>query len=189
MSAVLQITMKSKEPVAEKTYYEAKPAKKVLWIWFFTKAVLPIVLILFFFGWFLALPLSLVMLKTGASLFTTVAIIIAFAAVLILLSFIYLIFLRRTYIYRITNKGIYHKGGILIKREKFVPFFKITNTEASQGILEQVLKLNTLSFQTAGTGGRPMPEIVFEGLIDIENPKKITYHMIEKTRKASRYDE
>lgn len=182
-------TAKGTEDNAEKTYYESKPAAKVLWIWFFTKAVLPVVLIMFFFVWFIAAPVSLLMLKTGTSSFALVVVTAVFAVALILLAFVYLIFLRKTYVYKITNKGIYHKGGILRKREKFVPFFKITNTEASQGIIEQILKLNTLSFQTAGTGGRPLPEIVFEGLEDVENPKKIAYAMIERTRKASKYDE
>ena len=49
-----------------------------------------------------------------------------------------------------------------------------------------MLSISKLGFQTAGAGGRPIPEIVFEGLEDIEKPKKLVYELIEKEKKNSR---
>ncbi len=187
MSAILQITMKSKETAAEKTLYEARPSKKTLILWFLSSLISTLII-----GVFIAAILSGFLLRTFLSVsnpWTIVYIAIGAFILFIFIVLVYNIFLLKTYRYSITSRGLYFRGGIFVKREKLVPFFKITNVEVTQGILEQMLKLKRLSFQTAGTGGRPMPEIVFEGLIDIENPKKITYHMIEKTRKASRYDE
>lgn len=126
----------------------------------------------------------------GFSLFENIGTTIIFIIIgLILIIFIYLVFLWKTYSYKVTDRGIYFKGGIIVRKQKFVPFFKITNVETTQNIIEQMLGINKLGFQTAGTGGRPTPEIVFEGLEDVEKPKQLVYQLIEKAKKSSKYDE
>ena len=128
-------------------------------------------------------------LRTGFSFGWFGRSIVSIIIGLVVIIFLYLIFLWKTYSYKVTDKGIYFKGRIIVRKQKFVPFFKITNVETTQNIIEQMLGINKLGFQTAGTGGQPKPEIVFEGLEDIEKPKQLVYQLIEKTKKSSKSDE
>ena len=149
--------------MAEQTVYKSKPSWKVIIIWIFSKLLLQM-LIYGLFGYFIISRLEFEWFNSYVLLT-----IIGLVAII----FLYLIFLWKTYDYKVTNKGIYFKGGIIVKKQKFVPFFKVTNVEASQNIVEQILGINKIGFQTAGTGGQPKPEIVFEGLEDVEKPKKL----------------
>jgi len=165
--------------MVERTYYESKPSGKVVVTWIFTKLLLSLFMIGFLFG-FIFLGAK----EEGHSLFGNIGIVLAIATGLIILIFIYLVFLWKTYSYKVTDKGIYFKGGIIVRKQKFVPFFKITNVETTQNLIEQMLGINKIGFQTAGTGGQPIPEIVFEGIEDIEKPKKLVYQLMEKSKKA-----
>jgi len=166
--------------MVEQTFYESKPSGKVVVTWIFTKLLL--YLLIYGFVFFITE-------KNGFGLFGNIGTIMLSIIGLILIILVYLIFLWKTYSYKVTDKGIYFKCGIIVRKQKFVPFFKITNVETTQNIIEQMLGINKLGFQTAGTGGRPIPEIVFEGLEDIEKPKQLVYQLIEKAKKSSKYDE
>ena len=175
--------------MAEQTYYESKPSGKVLVTWLFTKLLLYL-LIYGFVIFFVFIELE----SIRSWLFTSSGkIILSIIFVIIAVTFLYLNFLYKTYVYRVTDKGVYFKGGIIVREDKFVPFFKITDVRTSQNIIEQVLGIKKLGFQTAGqTAGRygySKPEIEFEGLEDAEKPKQLVYQLIEKTKKASKYDE
>ena len=175
--------------MAEQTYYESKPSGKVLVTWLFTKLLLYL-LIYGFVIFFVFIELE----SIRSWLFTySGKIILSIIFVIIAVTFLYLNFLYKTYVYRVTDKGVYFKGGIIVREDKFVPFFKITDVRTSQNIIEQILGIKKLGFQTAGqTAGRYgylKPEIEFEGLEDAEKPKQLVYRLIEKTKKASKYDE
>lgn len=174
--------------MAEQTYYESKPSGKVLVTWLFGKLLLYLLMYgLIIFVVFFELPTFWSWLY--AYIGNGLIIIFIIIAVLIL----YLNFLYKTYFYKITDKGVYFKGGIIVKEDKFVPFFKITDVKTSQNIIEQILGIKKLSFQTAGQTadryGHSKPEIQFEGLEDAEKPKQLVYQLIEKTKKTSKYDE
>ena len=119
----------------------------------------------------------------------TPSILLLISVVFIFLTVIYAILLWKTYHYKITDKGVYFKGGLIIRKEKFIPFFKITNAEVTQTIFDQLLGIYSLGIQTAGTGGRSKPEILFGGLIDTEHPKQIIYKFIKSVKKSSKYSE
>lgn len=178
--------------MAEQTYYESKPSGKILVNWLFTK--LSLSLLTFGFVYFIFF-IELESTRIGSWLFTRSLgkIILSIIFVIIAMILLYLNFLYKTYVYRVTDKGIYFKGGIIVREDKFVPFFKITDVKTSQNIIEQILGIKKLGFQTAGqTAGRYgyfKPEIEFEGLEDAEKPKQLVYQLIEKTKKASKYDE
>jgi len=177
--------------MAEHTYYQSKPSRKVIIIWIFTKLLLTVFLFGFIFGYIL-LRIFLDTKEYSRGVFpigNIAIIIISIIIIIVFLSIIYLFFLLKTYSYKISDKGVYFTGGIIVKKQKFIPFFKITNVEASQNLIEQMLGIHKLSFQTAGTGGQPIPEIFFEGLTEIEKPKQLCYQLIERTRKSSKYDE
>ncbi|MBS3101450.1 PH domain-containing protein [Candidatus Woesearchaeota archaeon] len=174
--------------MAERTYYESKPSGKIIVTWLFTKLLLYLLIYGFVFIFiFIELP------NLGSYLSSSMGkTILVGLLVIIVVIFLYLNFLYKTYVYRITDKGIYFKGGIIIKEDKFVPFFKITDVRTSQNIIEQLLGIKKLGFQTAGqTAGRygySKPEIEFEGVEDAEKPKQLVYQLIEKTKKSSKYD-
>lgn len=167
--------------MAEQTSYESKPSCKVVIVWLFTRLLLYLVIYGLILGFFF--------LRNDFNFGWDGSSILFIIIGLIIIIFFYLILLWKTYSYKITDKGIYFKGGIIVRKQKFVPFFKITNVETTQNIIEQILGISKLGFQTAGTGGQPIPEIVFEGLEEIEKPKQLVYRLIEKTKKSSKYDE
>lgn len=167
--------------MAEQTYYESKPSGKVVISWLFTKLLLYLLIYGFAFGY--------VFFRTEFDFGWFSRSFLSIIIGLIVIIFLYLIFLWKTYSYKVTDKGIYFKGGIIVRKQKFVPFFKVTNVETSQNIIEQMLGINKIGFQTAGAGGQPKPEIMFEGLEEIEKPKQLIYQLIEKTKKSSKYDE
>lgn len=150
----------------EKTHWEGKPSWKVVILW--------------------ALYLAVAVLVIGTGLFKISRIVgdifssvFAGFCILVIIFIIYLVFLRKTYCYSITNKKVCFKGGIITKKQKLVPYHKITNVVVSQNILEQVLGISKIGFQTAGIGGKATPEITFEGLVDAEKPKKLVEQFLE----------
>ena len=157
----------------EKTNYESSPDGKIIFKCFFTKLLLYLIILVFI--WFIV----------GSRIFPGInyAQILPIFIGLTFIILIYLIFLSKTYNYKITDRGIYFNGGILLKEQKFVPFFKITNVVTSQNIIEQLLGISQIGFQTAGTGSNYIPEIIFEGIKEIERPKKIALQLMEKNKK------
>ena len=79
-------------------------------------------------------------------------------------------FLRKTYVYYITDKRCVFEGGILRRISHSVTYDKITDVEVSQDIIERALGIATLKIQTAGLGGKDKSELEFVGLTDAESP-------------------
>jgi len=157
----------------ENTIHELRPAPNLLVIWFFTKC-LPLGLI----GLFLGFPILGVLEKFESN--RVANLIITWGAVILVLTalgMVYYIFLRRTYVYYITDKRCVFHGGILRRVERGVPYHKITDVEMSQNIIERILGISSLNIFTPGTGsvcpgsfGGQRAEISFTGLRDNETP-------------------
>ena len=87
---------------------------------------------------------------------------------------IYLIFLRKTYRYIITNRRCIFIGGILKKIERTVPYKKITDIQRSQNIVERMLGIWNVQVFTPGTASmqigqaKAKAELNFDGLINSE---------------------
>lgn len=162
----------------EEIYYEGKPAKKVIVMWIFTK-LLYFLTFLVFFGFSVFLKYSL-----SYSHWFAIGVFVTF-----ILFIIYLYFLQKTYYYKITDKGAYFSGGIIIRKQKFVPSYKITNIVTSQNIIERALGINKIGIQTAGMGGYARPEIVFEGLVNSEEPADILRKMVGSVQRRFKLGE
>lgn len=160
----------------EKVLYEGKPSIRLIWSQGFRAFV--VMLFLFLFFGINTLLLASATNNYGAFWATLIIYILIFALILI-----YLYFLINTYKYKITDKGIYYSGGILTKREKFVPFFKVTNVDVLQTFIDQLLHIKRLGIQTASQGQSNIPEITFQGLESVEKPKEIILKYIEKNSK------
>ncbi len=128
----------------EKVFFEFSPSSKMLIPFALGKALLWMVFIFFLFG--------------GLSLFLLLPVLV--------FSFVWNHFLLKTFRYKVTDKGVYSQGGILMKENKFVPFFKVTDTVVSQDIVSQLFGVWTVGIQTAGAGGNNVPEIQFFGVED-----------------------
>ncbi len=162
----------------EEILHELTPEKNILFIWFFTKALAVGIIggaiafglvgfsgILFTFG--------------GESAFSFIGGIIGaiiLGPILLLLAMVYCEFLRRSYIYYITNQRCVFHGGIIRRVERSVYYHKVTDVEMSQNIIERILDISTLNIFTPGTSSRSADsssqkaEISFVGLRDNESP-------------------
>lgn len=171
----------------EQTYYESKPNRKIVIIWL----LLYFLYFLLICGFiFIGSPFAAAYLL-GSTLGSLLGLFVLIVIIIVIP--LYLNFLYKTYSYKITDKGVYFEGGIIVKEDKFVPFSKITDIRTSQNIIEQIFGVKKLGFQTAGQTtsifGYLKPEIKFEGLEEIERPKQLVYQLIGKTKKTSKYDE
>lgn len=161
----------------EEIIHEMRPARAILVIWFFTKCVIPALFCAFLtFG-----PLSIFgdISAAGRRAGTVRALIAAGAvcSVVWALVLVYCVYLRRTYVYYVTNQRCVFRGGILRRVERSVPYHKVTDVEMSQNIVERMLGISKLSIFTPGTAsvgnspfGGPRAEISFVGLKDSESP-------------------
>ncbi|MHC4394018.1 MAG: PH domain-containing protein [Planctomycetota bacterium] len=177
----------------EAILHELIPAKNILWIWFFAKA----------------LPVGLVGLAVGAAVFVLgevsgiivnfegesdfsfrggIASAIIFGLGFLLLALVYCEFLRRTYVYYITNYRCVFHGGIIRRVERSVHYDKVTDVEMSQNIIERILDISTLNIFTPGTSSRgsdssfQKAEISFVGLKDNESPADTINGILRKFR-------
>jgi len=157
----------------EKVLYESNPSRR-LFLSFGFKSLIVFLLLFLFFG----IDFFAKQQTSQAIVYFCLTFILLF-----LVSLLYLYFLVKSYKYKITDKGIYFSGGIITKREKYVPFFKITNVDVLQTFIDQILGISRLGFQTAGQGASNFPEIKFQGLIDYDKPRKIALKYIEKDSK------
>ncbi len=153
----------------EEIVHELRPKPKLLVIWFFTKCLpwgLGGMFILPIFGDLESSNLKLIIPTVIGALF------------LISLGLTYCTFLRRTYVYYVTNQRCVFHGGILRRVERSIPYHKITDVEMSQNIVERILAISSLNIFTPGTAsmypsspfGGPRAEISFVGLSDNETP-------------------
>ena len=170
----------------EKTLYETTPSAKVVVVWIFSRFTVGI-------GFILGFILFFMMGSFRINPLTIFSIGISVLPILLVILFVYYLFLYKTYRYKITERGIYLSGGILLKVSKFVPFFKITNVEATSNLIEQLLGVSKLSIHTAGQAlssqGFPFAEMTFEGIVDIETPKRLIYQCIKKDTLTRTRDE
>ena len=87
---------------------------------------------------------------------------------------IYLIFLRKTYRYIITNRMCIFVGGILKRIERTVPYKKITDIQRSQNIIERMLGIWNVQIFTPGTASmqigqaKAKAELNYDGLVNSE---------------------
>jgi len=87
---------------------------------------------------------------------------------------IYLIYLRKTYRYIITNRRCVFIGGILKRIERTVPYKKITDIQRSQNIIERMLGIWNVQVFTPGTASmqigqaKARAELNFDGLMNSE---------------------
>ena len=160
---------------------ETRPESKLLVIWFFARC-LSVGVMLCLIGFMLSAAIGMIYDFGAESDFDgwsikvklTIGIIAGLLSMI--LAFIYCVYLRRTYVYTITNRRCIFRGGILRRVQHSVPFHKITDVEMSQNIIERMLGISSLGIFTPGTGsmgssgtGR-RPEIAFVGLKDNETP-------------------
>lgn len=87
---------------------------------------------------------------------------------------IYLIYLRKTYRYIITNRRCIFVGGILKRIERTVPYKKITDIQRTQNIIERLLGIWNVQVFTPGTASmqigqaKARAELNYDGLINSE---------------------
>ena len=149
--------------VVEKVLLSHLPDDKVIYPWIIGKGGAMLIAGLVFIVILFTSLISLSGLIGG--LFNLFLIALFVGAVFLM---VYYDFLRKTYEYEITSKGVHFKGGIFWKFDKFVSYNKITNISSEQGIIEQAVKLSHVNIHTAGQlsgpRGMPVPEITIEGL-------------------------
>jgi uncharacterized membrane protein YdbT with pleckstrin-like domain len=177
----------------ERLLHELRPQGGLLVIWVFTKCI-PAA--------FAAAVLSGVLLGIFAAIITGVESGTPFQVgtgvtaagilplLVLVLTFVYCVFLRRSYVYYITNQRCVFHGGILRRVERSVPYHKITDVEISQHIGERILRIARVQLFTPGTGsmmaspfgGQQRAEISFIGLRDSETPADTINSILSKFR-------
>ncbi len=159
----------------ERIVYELSPNQKLIYIWAFTKCLVHGFASGFFLYFIVYISIGVNSPSKSEVMFIfsmDMLLICSVAASLgFVVSIIYHRYLIKTIRYIITNKRCIYIGGILRKVMHSANFGKITDVEISQNILEQVLKISTLSLFTAGTASvnprnlnKPIPELCFTGL-------------------------
>ncbi len=81
--------------------------------------------------------------------------------------------------YYVTNQRCVLHGGIWRKTVRSIPYHRITDVEASQNAIEQLLGISSLRIFTPGTGGQGA-EISFEGLKDNQTPAASINEILRK---------
>lgn len=87
---------------------------------------------------------------------------------------IYMVYLRNTFHYIITDRRCIFVGGILRRTERSVPYKKITDIQRTQNILERILGLWNVQVFTPGTASmqvghmKARAELNFDGLKNSE---------------------
>jgi uncharacterized membrane protein YdbT with pleckstrin-like domain len=163
----------------EHILFKGKPEGKILVVWLFTK-VIPLSLII-------TIPLYPVTLVLFLSEFIFMSYLLGLViSTLVFTSvFFYYSALKETFMYYITNQRCILEGGIIIKRKRNVPFYKITDVEITQHILVRLFGLYSLRIFTSGTAGLgrsafEQAEIVFFGLRDAETPANVIQGVLKK---------
>ena len=96
------------------------------------------------------------------------------ASVAAVLIQIYLIYLRKTYHYIITNRRCIFVGGILKRIERTIPYKKITDIQRTQNIIERMLGIWNVQVFTPGTASmqigqaKARAELNYDGLKNSE---------------------
>ncbi len=174
----------------EEILHELVPERNILWIWLFAKALPAGVAgagAAFLFGALSGFWLAFDAEPDFSFIRGIVgAIIVGLGLVMLVL--IYCEFLRRTYVYYITNQRCVFHGGIIRRVERSVHYHKVTDVEMSQHIIERILGISTLNIFTPGTSSRAgdssfqKAEISFVGLKDNETPADSINGILRKFR-------
>ena len=163
---------------------EIHPERSVLKIWFFTKCVTTALLSAFLTYWALAFFGGLIF-QSSFGFVHGISIAIPVAIIALFVSIIYIHFLRKTYIYTVTNKRVNFQGGILRYADRSIQYERITNVEKSKNFFERILGLESIWVHTAGySGTKQKAEIIFEGLIDVSDAL-FTINKIKQDQSAS----
>jgi uncharacterized membrane protein YdbT with pleckstrin-like domain len=170
----------------EEILLQIQPEPVILVIWFFTRCMPLGAAGGFVLFWPVAFLAGMFKLDTGFAPFAKglAGALLAgffFAA----LALLYHSYLRRTYIYYITNRRCVFRGGILRRVQHSVPYHKVTDVEMSQNIIERMLGISSLGIYTPGTGsmsqgGLRKPEIACIGLKDNETPAETISGILSK---------
>lgn len=174
----------------EEIIHEMRPAGAILVIRFFSKCLL-LAPVGAFAAFVSCMILTAAFFRDIEDLMLTIAITSAVvaAAALLTLAAAYCVYLRRTYVYYVTNQRCVFRGGILRRIERSVHYHKVTDVETSQNIVERALGISTLNIFTPGTGsmvatpfGGQRAEISFVGLKDSETPAATINEVLRKFR-------
>ena len=122
----------------EEILHEVGPERAVLWIWLFAKA-LPAGLAGGGVGFGMFGLAGLIFSFGGFSFIGGIAGAVIVGPGFLMLAMIYCEFLRRTYVYYITNQRCVFHGGIIRRIERSVHYHKVTDVEMSQNIIERIL--------------------------------------------------
>ena len=162
----MNINLKNNEIIIR----EMHPDSSLLLLWIFTKCLAVTLFsfwIIFFFIFFSVSMSGGVMGMESFMKFSddlALFVIIAFGIVIM-----YHHYLRKTYVYYITNHRCVFQGGIIKRIRRSVSYDKITDVEISQNILERFLGIGRINVHTASMGTQKS-EISFVGLKDAEAP-------------------
>jgi len=181
--------MQIKLQEGEQILFEGRAEGKIFFMWIFTK-VIPVCLIIsfiilwctLFFGGIFSCAIKghkeppLYLLPPLLKLFIPLAFIAAL---------FYYKALKKTYLYYITNQRCIFEGGIFVRRIRSVPYYKITDVEINQNIIERFIGLYSLKIFTPGTGSVGVPgfekaEIIFYGLKDAETAANIIQGVLKQ---------
>ena len=159
----------------EEILFELRPDSKILTIWAFTSSMgLVVVSMLFtlwaigFFVFFATFPDGLLDIEPS-TIRLSFAIVVVVGIVVFPFSLVYNVFIRKTYVYFITNQRCIFSGGILKRVELSVSYDRITSVEKTQTIFEKMMGIASIGILTSGTAS-DKPEIIFEGLRDLNTP-------------------
>ena len=93
------------------------------------------------------------------------------------------IFYVRNMEFRIEDKEIIVKKGIINKMEKHIPFRTITNVSSRYGIYDRFLRIGTVQIETAGRSGQQTgPEAKIEGIRNFFEVRDIILNRLRKFR-------
>lgn len=177
----------------EEILFEKKPNDRLIVIWLFTKCITHalalgfLFFMIFYFKWIITLTGKDI--KTLPDFYHPFLFSVLIAIVGLLLSYIYHRYLIKTITYYITDRRCVWKGGIIRKVEHSVSYYKITDVERSQNIIEQLLGISTINLFTPGTSSmrmgaaaksQPVPELRFEGLIESEDEAEAINEQVRK---------
>jgi len=99
------------------------------------------------------LPLLLLAVVAGVIVAVAASVVVGIVAGVVLIALILLVgHVKRTATdYVITNQRLYIRRGILAKREQQTRIDRVQNINTEQSLLERILRVGTVDFDTAGT--------------------------------------
>lgn len=165
----------------ERILWEDQPKASVLGVWFFTKGLSFVFAASFLTFWCFGFFGGIWVVATKQEGFNP---LLTAGHALMLIVFLsiagvipYLIGLRQTYQYFVTNQRVIFVGGLLMKKRRSVHYHKVTDVEVAQNFIEQLLDIRTLKLFTAGTSAMgpwgERAEIEFQGLKEADRVEQL----------------